>query len=146
MALTTRAVHAVSEAGLLPKSLAKTGKSGSPIPAAVLTALLSGAVSCFPQFTSLIVNYGALFATITIVVNCVSLICARQKDKAAGGASALSFHAPFGSALPVITMIVLVICYIPSIRTGGWQIWVYTLASYCVGFTIFAIMRRRRRG
>lgn len=145
MALTTRAVHAVSEAGLLPASLAKRGKSGSPIPAAVLTALLSGAVSCFPQFASLIVNYGALFATITIVVNCVSLICARHKDRAAGTRAALSFHAPFGSALPVITMIVLVVCYAPSIRTGGWQIWVYTLASYCVGFIIFAVMRSRKK-
>jgi amino acid transporter len=138
MALTTRAVRAVSEAGLLPAWLSKSAKSGSPIPATILTAALSGIVACFPQFTNLIVNYGALFATITIVVNCVSLLCARKKDKNPSH----TFRAPLGSFLPVATMVVLVLCYIPGIRTGGWQMWVYTAASYIVGFIIFALRRK----
>ncbi|MDR1785327.1 MAG: APC family permease [Spirochaetaceae bacterium] len=140
-ALTTRAMQSVSEAGLLPRWLSVTGPSGSPVPAAALTASVSALVACFPQFTSMIVNYGALFATITIAVNCVSLLYARKREPSREG----SFRAPLGRALPVVTMAVLGVCYAPGVRSGGIRLWAYTLGSYCVGFALFAFQTRRRK-
>ncbi len=139
MALTSRAIQASAEQGIFPKKLAQTNKAGVPVYASGLLAILSGLVSCFPQFTSTIVGLAALFAAVTISINCISLIVARKKFELAADA----FRAPGGKALPVITMILIVICYIPDIIDGGWLIWSYTIIWYIVGIVFYKQRTKR---
>jgi amino acid transporter len=109
------------------------------IAATALVALLGAVVSCFTDFTQTIVNFGALFAAITMSINCVSLLVARKKFTHAPG----DFRAPFGTVLPVVTLAVMLACYISDILGGGWVIWVYTAAWYAVGLLIFVERERR---
>jgi amino acid transporter len=139
MALTSRAIHAAAESGIIPQFFAVKAKNGSPIAATALVALLSAVVSCFTDFTQTIVNFGALFAAITMSINCVSLLAARKKFTHAPG----DFRAPFGSGLPVVTLAVMLACYVSDIMGGGWVIWVYTAVWYAVGLLIFVERERR---
>ncbi len=134
IALTSRAIAATAEGGLLPEILGKNGKTGTPIYATILVAALGAIVSCFPEFTAEIVSLGALFAAITISINCVSLIVARKKNAYVPG----NFRAPGGNVLPTVVLIVLIICYIPDIISGGWVLWGYTIVWYLLGLIIYS--------
>lgn len=138
-ALTSRAIQATAQGGLLPEALAKNGKTGTPIAATVIVAVLSAIVSCFPEFTAEIVNLGALFAAITISINCISLLVARKKFPYVPG----NFRAPGGNVLPVLVLIVLVACYVPDIIGGGWKLWGYTIGWYALGLLIYAFYSKR---
>lgn len=140
IALTSRAIAATAHGGLLPEALGKNGKTGTPIFATIIVAVFSAIVSCFPEFTAQIVNLGAMFAAITISINCVSLIVARKKNKYVQG----NFRAPGGNALPIIVLIVLIACYIPDIIGGGWVLWGYTLGWYILGLLIYAYYSRKK--
>ena len=102
------------------------------IPAAV--------ISCFPQFTSTIVSFGALFATVTITFNIISLLKARKKFDLPEGA----FRAPGGNVLPIFALLLIVICYIPDIIGGGWIIWAYSIAWYIIGIIYYKIRTRNQ--
>jgi len=52
-----------------------------------------------------------------------------------------TFRAPGGTALPVITLFVLVASYVPSILQGGWKLWAATALYYVVGMLLY---RKRR--
>ena len=134
MALTSRAIHAAAESGIIPKVFASNAKNGSPIAATALVALVSAVISCFTDFTEMIVKFAALFAAITMSINCVSLLAARSKFTHAPG----DFRAPFGAVLPIVTLAVIIACYSFDIMAGGWVIWVYTAAWYALGLLIFA--------
>lgn len=140
-ALTSRAIAATAEGGLLPEALAKNGKTGTPIFATVIVAVFSAIVSCFPEFTAEIVNLGALFAAITISINCVSLIAARKKNAYVPG----NFRAPGGNVLPGVVLVILVICYLPDIIGGGWVLWSYTLGWYLLGLLIYAFYSKKNK-
>ncbi len=140
LALTSRAIQASADKKLLPALFAKTGATGTPVAATTLVALCSIVVSCFPAFTQQIVGFGALFATVTIVINIVSLIVARKKIDYIEG----NFRAPGGNALPVLGLGLIVVCYIPDILNGGWVIWAYTLAWYAVGFLVYLCSKNRK--
>ncbi|MCI9455164.1 MAG: APC family permease [Dorea sp.] len=135
VSLTSRAIQASALQGVMPEKLGENNKAGVPVYAAVLVAVPSMAISCFPQFTSIIVGFAALFAAVTISINCVSLIVARKKFQLAEGA----FKAPGGNALPVIAMVLIVICYIPDIISGGWIIWAYTIVWYLIGIIFYKV-------
>ncbi len=141
IALTSRAIAATAEGGLLPEALGRSGKTGTPIYATILVAALGAIVSCFPEFTAEIVSLGALFAAITISINCVSLIVARKKNAYVPG----NFRAPGGNVLPVVVLIILIICYIPDIIGGGWVLWLYTIVWYLLGFIIYSYYSRKNK-
>lgn len=133
MALTSRAMQAAAEDGILPSKLAENNKAGVPVYAAIVITIISAVISCFPQFTEIIVSLAALFAVVTISINCISLIVARKTHVRKPG----EFRAPGGNALPIIALILICICYIPDIIGGGWMIWAFTIAWYIVGLIIF---------
>ncbi|MGO5052930.1 APC family permease [Lachnospiraceae bacterium LCP25S3_G4] len=138
MALTSRAIAATAEGGMLPEKLAENGKTGTPIYATIVVTVLSVVISCFPQFTSQIVGLAAIFASLTIIINCVSLIQARKKNEHVQGA----FRAPGGTFLPIFALVVIVLCYIPDIIKGGWVLWAYTLGWYALGLVIYQFRRK----
>jgi len=135
MALTSRALAAAAQGGMLPEKFGKNNKSGVPVYATMVIACLSIIVSCFPQFTSEIVGFAALFASITISINCISLIVARRNNKHVPG----TFRAPGGTFMPIFALVVIILCYIPDIVNGGWKIWLYTIAWYLLGLFIYKV-------
>ena len=142
MALTSRAISASAESGLLPRKLAELGRrSGTPVYATLVVAVLSMVVASFPQFTAQIVDFGSLFAAITISINCVSLLVARRKFPA----SRPRYKAPGGSVVPVLTLAIIVASYVPGIVAGGWQLWAYTLGWYVVGGVVLAHALSRQK-
>ena len=140
IALSSRAIHAAAEDGILPAKLAQVSKTGSPILPAIIVAIVSAIVACFPQFTSTIVSFGALFSVITIMINIISLLVARRKNAYVPG----NFKAPGGSVLPVLALIILVVCNLSDIIGGGWIIWAYTIGVYIVGLIIYKTSRAGR--
>ena len=140
VSLTSRAIQASALQGVMPKKLGENNKAGVPVYAAILVAVPSMIISCFPQFTSIIVGFAALFAAVTISINCISLIVARKKFPLEEGA----FRAPGGNALPVIAMILIVICYIPDIISGGWIIWAYTIVWYVIGIIFYKVRTKNQ--
>lgn len=133
LALTARAIKASADTGVLPEAFGREGKNGTPVLATVIIAVLSAIVACFPQFTQVIVGFGALFATVTIVINIMSLYQARKKNLHAEG----SFRAPGGQWLPAVALILILVCYISDIINGGWILWAYTIGWYIIGYLIF---------
>ena len=138
MALTSRAIAATAAGGMLPAKLAKEGKTGTPIYATILVTVCSIVISCFPQFTSQIVGLAAIFASLTISINCISLIQARKKNEYVKGA----FRAPGGIFLPILTLAIIVACYIPDILKGGWILWAYTIGWYAIGLVIYKFRKK----
>jgi amino acid transporter len=144
IAITSRAIVATAEGGMLPKSLAKIeSKTRTPLIATMVVTIASIIISCFPQFTAEIVNLGSLFAAITISINCISLLVARKKNSYIEG----NYRAPGGSVLPVVTLIIIVASYIPGIISGS-SLWYYTAAWYGVGAVILsiALSKMKKRG
>jgi len=135
LALTGRAIQAASIDGILPKVFAKSNRFGVPAVATSAVAILAAIISCFPAFTEQIVGFGTLFAAVTISINIISLYVARQKNSSIDGI----FTAPGGKFLPALSLILIIACYIPDIISGGWIIWIYTIAWYALGIGIFKL-------
>ena len=132
-----RATQAASDDGILPEFLGKNNKAGVPAMAALVTSLISSIIAFFPQFTSEIVNFGAIFSVITIVINIVALLVARKKETYPEGA----FHAPGGNALPILALCLLIICNVSGVLTGGAKIWIWTAAFIVIGILIFKLSK-----
>lgn len=141
MSLTSRAIQAAAEKGLMPEGLAKNNKAGVPFNAALLVTIPCIVIACFPQFTATIVSFGALFAAMTISINIVSLLVARKKFALPEGA----FHAPGGNVLPVVALALIIICYIPDIIGGGWIIWAYSIAWYVIGIIYYKVRQNKHK-
>lgn len=139
--LTSRAVQATAEKGLMPAKLAENNKAGVPVYATILIMAPCLVISCFPQLTSTIVSFAALFATVTITINVVSLLVARKKFHLPEGA----FHAPGGKVLPIVALVLIVLCYIPDIIGGGWKIWAYTIVWYVVGLIYYKVRNGKNK-
>ena len=139
--LTSRAVQATAEKGLMPAQLAENNKAGVPVYATILIMAPCLVISCFPQLTSTIVSFAALFATVTITINVVSLLVARKKFDLPEGA----FHAPGGKVLPIVALVLIVLCYIPDIIGGGWKIWAYTIVWYVVGLIYYKVRNGKNK-
>ncbi|GMQ62191.1 APC family permease [Vallitalea maricola] len=137
IAITSRAIGAIANGGMLPKSLNKiNSKTGTPVIASIVVTAVSIIIACFPQFTAEIVNIGSLFAAITISINCVSLLVARKKNKYIEG----NYRAPGGSVLPIMTLIIIIASYIPGIINGA-SLWYYIIAWYLIGIIILSLYR-----
>ena len=140
MSLSSRAVQAVAEKGFMPAKLAENNKAGVPLYGATLITVPCLIIACFPQFTSTIVSFGALFAAVTISINIISLIVSRKKFDLPEGA----FHAPGGKVLPVVALGLIILCYIPDIIGGGWVIWAYSIAWYACGLIYYKVRNSKR--
>lgn len=139
LALTARAIQAASEDGILPKFLGKTNKNQVPAIATVIISVISGIISCFPSFIEFILGLGALFSAVTIAITIISLYAARKKEKTAKTGIRI-----YGTKLlPAIALVLIVGSYIPDIIRGSWQIWVFSAASYAIGFIIYAVNRKK---
>ena len=139
MSLTSRAIQATADKGLMPEGLAKNNKAGVPFNAALLVTIPCIVIACFPQFTATIVSFGALFAAMTISINIISLLVARF-DLPEG-----AFHAPGGNVLPVVALALIIICYIPDIIGGGWMIWAYSIAWYVIGIIYYKVRQNKHK-
>ena len=140
LALTGRALQAAAQDGLMPAALAQNGRFGTPVAATAVIAAAAAILSCFPGATEEIVGFGALFAVITITINIISLYAARRTQPALLEA----FHAPGGKVLPAIALVLIIICYVPDILSGGWMIWVFTALWYVLGLVIFRFSKAGR--
>jgi len=135
IAITSRALVAIADGGMLPKKLASINKkTGTPIIAAVVVTMAAMIIACFPQFTAEIVNIGSFFAAVTITINCISLLAARKKNAYIEG----NYRAPGGSFLPVITILIIIASYLPGIINGA-STWYFIGIWYCVGALILLI-------
>ena len=140
MTLTARTFQACAGSGLFPKVLAKSDeKTGVPVNAQILTILICGILAAFPSLINIMVNMGALCTVIVIAIVSLSAIAARKKNPDMTD----KFSAPGGNAVSVLVLIVLVVCYIPSIVEGGWQLWAWTGIYYLIGMIIYYFATRK---
>ncbi len=138
MALAAHTLQATAEKNALPAILAKKHrKSEAPVTATVVVVLVTGFFASLPQLTNLLINLGALCNVIVVAIVCLTVLASRKKHPQEPG----YFHAPGSKLLPIITLVLLVATYIPSILQGGWQLWVATAVYYLIGLLFF-----RRRG
>ncbi len=137
-----RTIQAAAQDGLLPQVFAKTGRHGTPVCATAVIAVGSAALSCFPNLASSIVNYGALFAAVTVSVIIASVYAARKKSPEAPQ----GYRVPRGKVLPALALVIIVACYIPSVVAGGFLIWLCALAWYGVGYLVFRLSKFDRTG
>lgn len=142
IAITSRAVEATAQGGFLPSFLGKKdNKTSSPLNATILVVILSSIISLFPQLTEEIVNLGSLFAAITIVINCISLLAARKKYPHIKG----NYRAPGGSLIPIITLVVIAITYVPRILEGS-EVILFTIFWYALaGITLIFTKNKLKR-
>ena len=134
MLLAARTFQAAAGGGLLPKGLAKVGKNGTPINATILTIIIVVIFAALPDVTNLVVNLGALSNVLVVAIISITVVAARRKNPNVEG----KFKAPGGSAVSVIVLIVLIICYIPDFMNGSWMLWVWSACYYAVALIIFA--------
>ncbi|MGH0052294.1 MAG: APC family permease [Sphaerochaetaceae bacterium] len=141
MALASHTLQTTAEQGALPHFLAKKGeKSGTPVTATVVVILVTGFFAAFPQLTNLLIDLGALCNVIVVAIVCLTVLASRKQHplKESG-----FFHAPGGNVLPIITLVILVASYVPSIIQGGWQLWAATAIYYAIGFLFYRKPRRQ---
>lgn len=143
MNLTSLAIKEASVSGILPSLFKNDNRYGVPMNASILVAIPSLVLSFFPSLTETIVSLASLFASITIAINCISLIKAKKHNL---GEKA-SFSLPLGITIPLLSLIVIIICYIPDIVGGGLRIWLYTIAWYLIGSLYYFIrIKSKKRG
>ena len=135
MSLTARAMKAVSDTKLLPEAFGKMNGNGIPIFATTVVAVSAGIISCFPDFTEILVSLGALFAVVVTIMTNISLIAARKKFALPEGA----FQAPLGAALPWISLILTLVCNISSVLSGNVQVYAFTIVWYVIGIIYYKI-------
>lgn len=136
IALAGRTLQAAAADGVLPMSFAKNNeKTKVPTVSLEVVIVVTAILTVFPSFTSMIVNLGALCSVLVVAVICISVIAARKRHPYVEG----NFRAPGGNAIPVITIVALVACYVPDIIRGGWQIWAYTAIYLVIGLIIYFI-------
>ena len=128
-------VQATAAKGLLPKGLAKVSeKTGTPVAAMALVGIATTIVSCFPNFTSQIVNCGAITCAIAVVIISITLLAARKKHEYVQG----DFRVGGGAAIPVLTILLTLFFIIPGVFQA-WSYWALAGAWYAVGLVIFLL-------
>lgn len=138
MALNARAVSAIAKSGYLPSFLAKENKNKVPSFSTAVIAAIAALLSLKPTWTEILVNLGALFSVITMVITCVSLVISRKKSKLENG----MFKAPLGNFAPFLTIIVLGTCYL--FGSISLNVVLFTLAIYALALIVFAYFSRHK--
>lgn len=134
--LSARTLQAAGIDKVLPKCFAKENEKThvATVPTVVVIIVI-GLLAAFPSFTNMIVNLGAVSSALVIAVICITVIAARKQHPYVEG----GFRAPGGNVLPVITLILLVACYVPDMIKGGWQLWAYTAGYMLIGYIIYLV-------
>lgn len=114
----------------------------------VIVGLLCAVLSYFSQFSSLIIDLGALANVLFIILICVSGFVVLNDG--------VSSKSEYSSVLPnvlssrnvlkvisILVPIVLIICYIPDFLKGGAQLWIVTTVYLIFGFTLKFISRQK---
>ena len=134
--LASRTLQAAAQDKVLPKCFAKENeKTKVAVVPTIVVIIAIGLLAAFPSFTIMIVSMGALSSALVVAIICITVVAARKQHPHVEG----GFKAPGGNALPVITLMVLVACYVPDIVNGGWQIWVYTAGYLLIGYIIYLV-------
>ncbi|MDO5564102.1 MAG: amino acid permease [Eubacteriales bacterium] len=143
MLLGSRALKAIADAKIFPNILSKESKNNTPIFASIVLSIVAIILSLFPNFVSYIVSFAVLFETITITLNIFSLIKSRKKiDKGEIVLSEKDFRLPFGLFFPIIVLIILILCYIPDIISGGWKVFIFSAIWYTIAIIIFKFRKK----
>lgn len=134
--LSARTLQAAAIDKVLPKCFAKENEKTKVATVSTVVVIIGiGLLAAFPSFTNMIVNLGALSSALVIAIICITVLAARKQNAHVEG----RFKAPGGSVLPVITLILLVACYVPDIINGGWKIWAYTAGYMLLGYIIYLV-------
>lgn len=145
MQVSANGLSASAEDGILPAVFKKKNTNGEPVYGMVVVALICAAIACFPSFTEKLVNFGALFSVVTIILNVLSVLKSRKEGKGtAEEKKSGRFIAPGGVFIPLLLVVIIFLCYLADI-TSGWEIWVYSAVCYAVGIGIYAIAGKRRK-
>ncbi|MDR1801880.1 MAG: APC family permease [Lachnospiraceae bacterium] len=139
--LAARTLQAAAFAGVLPKFIAKNNeKTGIPLNATIIVTVLGVILVAFPSLTTFIINFGGLSNALVVVALCVTVIKARSTKAETG------FKAPGGNVLPIVTMAILVACYIIGImndvKAGTYDILkllIATVGYFAVGLIIYFV-------
>lgn len=136
--LTALTIRAMSKDGTLPSFLGYSNKNGAPSAGIICVAFIASLLSLRPSATDLLVNLASLTSAITIIVVLVSLLKARKIRPSKDG----EYKAPLGNLLSYVIISVIVISYIPGIKNGSLNMWLFTVVTYVAGAVIFIVMRR----
>ena len=140
MNLTATAMKSMADDNLLPAACAKTNKAGSPNVAIWIVCIISCVLSCFPDYTEILVNLGSLFAAVNVSLVIVSAIFARKKTTLEEGA----FTAPGGNVVSVITVALILCTYLPKLfGSGNGQMWIFSIVLYAIGALIMVYYSRK---
>lgn len=139
LAMSGRNLKAVADKGLLHNVFSKELKSSTPIIAMTFEAICAMILSQFTSLTEILINLGALFAIVTIMINLISLIYARKKDDK----NIDHYSAPISNVFIILILLLIVCCYIPDIKNGGIALWTFSISWYLIGFVIFRIKNGR---
>jgi FAD synthase len=127
--VNARAVQAISTEGLMPGIFAKESKRGAPVWALVVLTVISLALCFAPQWTEHMIRLGAVLNIVSMTVTAISLLASHR-----------------GSLLlPIITIVILWICYVPEIFNGDATMWVFTVVVYAIGALLYFLCSRLRR-
>ncbi len=130
--VNAHAIQAAGEDGIIPTFLARKSRYGTPALASLIFCLVTMLCACFPQFTMQMVNFGALFNTITITITMVAFLKGRQTETS----SYSGFHAPGKTALYYLVLLVLIACNISGILTGGTKLCLFTIVVMGAGMLL----------
>ena len=130
--VNAHAIRAASEDGTIPAFLARRSRYGTPALASLLFCLATMLCSCFPQFTMQMVNFGALFNTITITITMVAFLKARQPN----ASSYDGFRAPGHTAIYCLVLVALLACNAGGILAGGSKLCLFTLIVMGAGMLL----------
>ncbi|MBQ3621135.1 MAG: amino acid permease [Methanosarcinaceae archaeon] len=133
ISITSRSLQAVSNDGILPPFFGRVTSYGVPAVAAAITGFITICMVCFPENVSILINFGAIFNVISIVITILAVYKARKKETYTES----SFKTPGGFILPTLLILILFICNISGIITGGRNIWIYTGFFLLLGMIIF---------
>lgn len=139
VSINARAIQAAGEDGTLPACFGRVNRHGAPILATVVPCLVSMFYAGMTQYTQQLVNFGAVFNIIIMLITMLSLVktrhrsamktCAEESDES-------RFVVPGGICYPYIILIVLVVCNGVGIFSNGNGFWIYTAVGLAVGVAI----------
>lgn len=133
--VNSRAIQAIAGEGLLPKSLTRENKKGTPTVSLLVMAVVCICLCFFKECSMQMISLGAVLNIISMTVTCLSLPVSRKKADTSG------YKAPLGTVLPVLVIAIFIACYLPDILSPDKGMWIFTAASYAVGLVAYLISR-----
>ena len=137
--VNAHALQAAGDDGIIPAFLARKSRYGTPALASLLFCLVTMLCACFPQFTMQMVNFGALLNTITITITMVAFLKGRKTETS----SYKGFHAPGKTVLYYLVLLVLVVCNISGILTGGAKLCLFTFIVMGAGMLL--LLKKKKK-